>query len=182
MKVLKEIEERRSIRKYKNQPIADEDIYHIMEAARLAPSGSNTQPWKFMIVKDEEVKKRIVNVDHKQEWMLSAPLFIVCLADMTSRVDVTQADCVVNESSADENLKLIIRDTAIAISYMLLEAQHRGIGTCWTGWYEQQQMRDAIGVPEYFYVSGILTVGYADESPVQRPRRKLEDILINCTL
>ena len=72
MPVIEAIRDRRSIRKYKADKIKDEDILQIIEAARLAPSGSNTQPWKFIIIKDETTKKKIVEVDHKQKWMLTA--------------------------------------------------------------------------------------------------------------
>lgn len=71
MPVIEAIRDRRSIRKYKADKIKDEDILQIIEAARLAPSGSNTQPWKFIIIKDEATKKKIVEVDHKQKLMLS---------------------------------------------------------------------------------------------------------------
>ncbi len=68
-------------------------------------------------------------------------------------------------------------DAAIAISYMLLEAQHLKLGTCWTGWYEQAEMRKVLKLPEYLYVSGVITLGYADEKPELRPRKSLDEIV-----
>lgn len=176
MPVIEAIRDRRSIRKYKADKIKDEDILQIIEAARLAPSGSNTQPWKFIIIKDEATKKKIVEVDHKQKWMLTAPVFIVCVSDIRTRIEDVDLESFWEDSPQPE-LKLVIRDTAIAISYMLLEAQHLKLGTCWTGWYEQEKMRKVLELPEYLYVSGIITLGYADEKPEMRPRKSLDEIV-----
>lgn len=174
--VIEAIRDRRSIRKYKADKIKDEDILQIIEAARLAPSGSNTQPWKFIIIKDEATKKKIVEVDHKQKWMLTAPVFIVCVSDIRTRIEDVDLESFW-EYSPQPELKLVIRDTAIAISYMLLEAQHLKLGTCWTGWYEQEKMRKVLELPEYLYVSGVITLGYADEKPEMRPRKSLDEIV-----
>lgn len=176
MPVIEAIRDRRSIRKYKADKIKDEDILQIIEAARLAPSGSNTQPWKFIIIKNEATKKKIVEVDHKQKWMLTAPVFIVCVSDIRTRIEDVDLESFWEDSPQPE-LKLVIRDTAIAISYMLLEAQHLKLGTCWTGWYEQEKMRKVLELPEYLYVSGVITLGYADEKPEMRPRKSLDEIV-----
>lgn len=176
MQPLEEIRNRRSVRKYKTDPVRDEDILQIMEAGRLAPSGSNTQPWRFLVVKEQATKEKIVQADHNQKWMLDAPVFLVCLAEIESRIaDGKGVD--LSEDSKVPELKMIIRDTAIAISYMLLEAERLGIGTCWTGWFEQEEMKKALNIPEHLYVCGVVTVGYADEKPAQRPRKGLDEIV-----
>ena len=82
MKVLEEIRDRRSIRKYLNKEISQEDILTVLEAARLAPSGSNTQPWRFVVVTSQDTKERIAQADYNQKWMADAPVFIVCVADL----------------------------------------------------------------------------------------------------
>ncbi|MDD8049234.1 MAG: nitroreductase family protein [Thomasclavelia sp.] len=176
MDILTEIQNRRSIRKYKSKEVTDQGINRILEAALLAPSGSNTQPWKFIVIRNERLKEKIVEVDHKQKWMLTAPVFIVCLADIGVRIK--NNDMInLEEDSTNPELKLIIRDTSIAISYLMLEAQHQGLNTCWTGWYEQKEMRTVLGIPSSMYVSGIITLGYADENPKQRPRKSIDDIV-----
>ena len=85
--MLKQIESRRSIRKYTDKPVEDEKLMCLLESARLAPSGSNTQPWHFILVRSEETKRKLAQVSHQQEWMLSAPVFIVCVADISSRLE-----------------------------------------------------------------------------------------------
>ncbi|MCJ7483260.1 MAG: nitroreductase family protein, partial [Thermodesulfovibrionales bacterium] len=71
--MMNEIKLRRSIRKYTAKPVADEKIMQLIESARLAPSGNNTQPWHFIIIRDEGIKQQIAKVSHNQKWMLSAP-------------------------------------------------------------------------------------------------------------
>lgn len=173
---MREIEDRRSIRRYRDQGVDRQLVYQILEAARLAPSGSNTQPWSFIVVESPETKERIVAVDHGQSWMMTAPVFIVCVADIRCRIDDDRA-IDLDEHSPEPDLKQIIRDTAIAIEHILLEAEHQGLSTCWTGWFEQGDIRPILGIPADKYVCGVVTLGYGDESPKPRPRKSLEDIV-----
>lgn len=173
---MKEIKDRRSIRKYTDTPIAREDLIRILEAGRISPSGSNTQPWRFLVVTDRELKEKIAEVDHNQKWMLQAPVFLVCMADLGCRTEQKYAEPLKEDDPSPE-LKLVIRDTAIAVSAMLLECEHLGLGSCWTGWYEQEAMHAVLNVPNEYYISGILTVGYAAEEPKARPRKTLDEIV-----
>lgn len=75
--MIREIERRRSIRKYKNENVEEEKIIQLLESARIAPSGDNTQPWHFIVVKSEDMKKKVSKACHNQQWMNAAPLFIV---------------------------------------------------------------------------------------------------------
>jgi len=173
---MREIEDRRSIRRYRDQGVDRRLVQQVLEAARLAPSGSNTQPWSFIVVESPETKERIAAADHGQRWMTAAPVFIVCVADIRCRLDDDRA-IVLDEHSPEPDLKQIIRDTAIAIEHILLEAEHQGLSTCWTGWFEQDDIRPILGIPVDKYVCGVVTLGYGDESPRPRPRRSLEDIV-----
>lgn len=174
--MIEHIEMRRSIRKYKGQDIENETIIRLIESARLAPSGSNTQPWHFIIVKDENIKRKISEVAHNQKWMLSAPVFIVCIADIRSRRK-EEVQLILDENSSEEEVKQIIRDTSIATEHILLTASSLGLGTCWVAWFTQNEIRPVLNIPPDKYVIGIITVGYADENPVARPRKKIEEIL-----
>lgn len=173
---MEEIEKRRSIRKYKNLPVEEEKLKNILESARLAPSGSNTQPWHFIIVKNKEVREKLAEADHSQKWMTEAPVFIVCLADLSCRIDEKNIKFI-DERSEEPEVKQIIRDTSIAVSFILLEAENQGLSTCLTAWFEQKDIRPVLGIPENKYVCGIITLGYADEHPNKRPRRELKDMV-----
>ncbi|MBI6872094.1 nitroreductase family protein [Clostridium aciditolerans] len=174
--MIKEIETRRSIRKYSNKPVEDEKILQLIESARIAPSGSNTQPWHFIIVKSDLTREKLGKASHDQKWMSNAPIHIVCVADIRARIN-DDIDITLDEDSPQPELKLIIRDATIAIEHIVLEAENLGLGTCWVAWFVQEDIRPILNIPSDKYVVGIIPVGYADETPKARPRKKLEDII-----
>ena len=127
METFQAIITRRSIRKYTDQPVGEERVAQLLESARLAPSGSNTQPWHFIVVRSEAKKRKLAEISHKQDWMATAPVHIVCVADIRARIggnDVVSVD----ENSPQFELKQIIRDTAIAVDHMVLEAEGPSTG------------------------------------------------------
>ena len=160
MSILKEIADRRSVRKYTDKAVTDEQVAELIEAARLAPSGSNTQPWDFIVVRSKEWREKICALDHNQTGMLTAPVFLVCIGNERYR--------------GDGDMERVIRDSAIATEHILLQAEHLGLATCWTGWYEQDEMCELLGLDDHCYVIGVITVGYADGTPAASPRRKIE--------
>lgn len=174
--VLKQIESRRSIRAYLDREVEEEKIVQILESARLAPSGSNTQPWVFIVVESEETREMLSHVDHHQAWMMGAPVFIVCVADIRCRMS-EDIDVRLDENSPEPELKQVIRDTAIAVEHLVLEAEHLGLATCWTAWFKQEDVRPLLHIPEDKYVCAIITLGYSDEAPKQRPRKNMEDMV-----
>lgn len=174
--MIKEIEMRRSIRKYKANPVEDQKILELIQSASLAPSGSNTQPWHFIIVKSDSMRNKLSEAAHNQSWMKAAPVFIVCIADIRSRLEETVEICV-DENSSEPELKQAIRDTSISVEHILLQADNLGLGTCWVAWFIQSDIRPILNIPEDKYVVGIITVGYPDETPKPRPRKKLEEII-----
>ena len=107
---------------------------------------------------------------------MKAPVFLVCVADICCRMDKTN-DIRLDENSPEPELKQIIRDTAISMENILLEAENLGLAACLTAWFEQKDVRPVLNIPAYKYVCGIITVGYGDEAPKQRPRKKLEEIV-----
>lgn len=174
--VLSQIEERRSVRRYLDKGVEKEKLIQVLESARLAPSGSNTQPWTFVVVESEDTREKLSNADHRQTWMMSAPVFVVCVADIRCRL-AEDVSIRLDEHSPEPELKQIIRDTAIAIEHLVLAAEQVGLSTCWTAWFDQDDVRPILGIPEDKYVCGIVTLGYGDEAPKPRPRKALEDVV-----
>ena len=175
--MFKEIISRRSIRKYiAKKPVEDEKIIELIESARLAPSGSNTQPWHFIVVKSDAARQKLAEASHNQKWMMSAPVFIACVADIRSRI-AEDTKLSLNENSPEPELKQIIRDTSIAVEHMVLCAEKLGLGTCWVAWFTQEEIRPIMNIPSDKYVVGIVTLGYPDESPKARPRKDLKEII-----
>lgn len=175
--MLKEIQNRKSTRSFADKPVSDEQVLDLLEAARLAPSGSNTQPWQFIVARSKEVREKLCAANHRQQWMLQAPVHIACVADICSRV-CAEVPLTLDENSPQEELKQIIRDTAIAAEHIVLEAEALGLAACWTAWYTQNDIRAALGVPADKYVVGVIVVGYPDK-PVAPPPKKGLDTMIH---
>lgn len=174
--MIKEIASRKSIRNYNGKPVEDEKIIQLIESARLAPSGNNTQPWNFIIVKSEETKEKIAKVDGNQMWMKDAPVFIVCVADIRCRIK-DETELFLDEENGMRELKQIIRDTAVAIEHILLEAENIGLSSCWTGLFLQKDIRPILNIPDDKYVVGVVTIGYSDDKAKAAPRRALESMI-----
>ena len=174
--MIEAIQHRRSVRKFQAQPIEDDKLNGILEAARLAPSGNNRQPWFFIVIKDERVKQEVAQATNNQSWIASAPVVIVAVADMCARSQ-DYAGMFVDEETSGFDLKRVIRDTSIAISHILLEVDNQGLGACWCGAFTQEGIRPVLGIPEEKFVLAVIPVGYPAEEPKAKPRKTLEEIV-----
>ena len=149
------MENRRSIRSYKTTPVPREKITKILEAARLAPSAMNKQPWHFVVVEDKAMIKKLA----KQAWAETAPAMIVGLADTVDSPNWCQ------------------NDMGIAIEHMVLTAWNLGLGTCWMGQTGREDLiRELLDVPEHLQPVALITLGEAKEIPEPKPRKSLESI------
>jgi nitroreductase len=164
MDVFEAISKRRSIRKYKDTPVEDEKLEMMLEAARIAPSAANRQEWKFIIVKDKKTREKLVDAANGQKFVAEAPVTIVACSTESERI----MPCGQYAYTVD---------LAIAVSFMILEATEQGLGTCWLGAYDEEKVRNILNIPERIRVPAIFTVGYADETPHQRPRKHLSEII-----
>ncbi|HWQ07782.1 MAG TPA: nitroreductase family protein [Holophaga sp.] len=174
MNVKEAIEGRRSIRKYRPDPVDRALVRELLEAGRLAPSGNNSQPWRFIVVEEAAQREALATASHDQRWMTTAPVHIAICADLGAR---SGAGGSFDEETAGMEAKRVIRDTAIAVDHMMLRAVELGLGTCWIGWYTQAGIRPLLGVPDHVFVLGILVVGYPGEDPGPRPRRPLDELV-----
>ncbi len=199
MDVSEAIKKRRSIRKFKPDPIPEEKIRLLLESARLAPSGTNTQPWRFIIVKDNGTKKKLQEAAHNQRHVKSAPVIIVCCADLKAfkefpeRVDELIESGVLPERTREvfipylsKGMDTVTKDAlmvaaaanvAIAVEHIVLQAVEIGLGTCWVRWYEDDKVKEILDIPEYVEVMALLPVGVPDEEPAPRPRLGLDKIV-----
>ena len=186
--IMETIGNRRSIRKFKPDPVPEEIIDKMLEAARLAPSGSNRQPWRFQLIKDQELKKKIFDEgSFGARHILEAPLVIVCGSELLTYVKGHQlapagADYYGADDEDMESLKPFISDaqinTAISVEHMVLAATDSGIGTCWVQRIKPGQIAKILGWPRHLVVFTLILVGYPDEEPPQRPRLSVEEIVI----
>jgi len=186
--VMEAIEKRRSIRKFKPDPVPDEMVDQILEAARLAPSGTNRQPWRFQIIKEGELKKKLFEeATFGSEHIMQAPVIIVCGSELLTFVKGHElappgSDYYGAESDNWDDLKAFLPDahmyTAIAIEHMVLTATALGLGTCWVQRIKFGQAAKTLGWPRHIVVLTLLLVGYPDEDPPPRPRIPIDYILI----
>ena len=174
--MIKEIRTRRSIRKFNKKNVENDKLIGLIEASRLAPSGKNTQPWRFIIVKNQETKEKIACANNNQKWLSTADVHIVCVADTRSRIK-DDTEISVNEQSDLFELKQVIRDTSIATGYLLLEAEALGLSTCWVAWFEQKEIRDILEIPSDKFVIGVVAVGYSEVVQRPTPRINLAELL-----
>lgn len=158
MEVFETIQKRRSIRKYKPEPVSEEKLKIILEAARLAPSGGNRQPWKFVVVRKPERKKEIGRVANNQMFIADAGIIIAALGD---------------PEISSHGFR---RDPVIAVEHMVLAATSLGYGTCWIGAFDEEKVKRILGIPEKLVVIALLPVGVPDESPREKPRKELVEI------
>lgn len=158
MDVLRTIENRRSIRKYKPASIPDDDLKKILEAARLAPSAGNRQPWRFIVVRDNELKRRLAEASREQMFIADAEAVIVAMGD------------------AEISPRWFEKDTMIAVEHMVLASEALGYGTCWIGAFTEEKIKQILGIPEGIKVVALLPVGVPAESPGPRPRKPFHEI------
>jgi nitroreductase len=194
------IEQRRSIRKFKSDPVPNEVITALLDAARLAPSGSNAQPWRFKIVKDSETKNKLAEAAYNQSFIAQAPVVFVCCADIVGylngvvsglqdlgRIGAVEDRIVkiilertdkMKSISIDQFGQRIAFNVAIAIEHIVLRALDFGLGTCWIRLMDEQAIRAIFGWSDTIFVVALLPIGYPDEAPAPRKRRTIEEILI----
>jgi nitroreductase len=198
MELIDVIRQRRSIRKFKDDPVSDELINELLDAARLAPSGSNMQPWRFVVVTSEEAKKKL-DVVTPYKFALKAPVLFICCADTTAMETRPVRIKELLESGVFEDIEMddpnsgkygnnvgksisikgyLALNVAIAIEHIVLRAADLGLGTCWIGRVDGKKTQDILGLSDSVEVITLLPIGYPAQNPGQRPRLSKEDILI----
>lgn len=164
MRVKEAIEGRRSIRKYSNKPVEDTKLKLVLEAGRLAPSARNNQDWRFIVVRDPELKKKLMTAANNQEFVGTADSIIVGCG--------TKTDYVMRCGQTAYPI-----DVAIAMTQMTLQAVELELGTCWVGSFYQDQVKELLGIPEDVMVVQLLTLGYPESVPESRPRKSYEEVI-----
>jgi len=198
------IENRRSIRKFKPDPIPEEHITALIDAARLAPSGCNAQPWRFKVVQDSETKRKLAQAAYDQSFLAQAPVVLVCCADVKGYLKGTVSgiqELGQTGSIDDRIVKILLRRTsqmdtqmkvmskeqlgarmafniAIAVEHIVLRALDFGLGTCWVRLIEEQKVREIFGWDDNLFVVALLPIGYPGESPMPRKRLPLQELII----
>lgn len=199
--VMDAIRSRRSIRKFKQDAVPKELVDELLESARLAPSASNSQPWRFMVVTDSRQRQVLAELGGNQRQLKEAPLVIICCGDLNSmkedslnrqrqalREEGVYDDIGVNlewfknrspeKTTLLQQISKVQANLFIAVEHMALRAASLGLGTCWTGAFDREKLQKVFQLPEHILPLILLPVGYPAQAPRERPRLSLEEITL----
>lgn len=195
MELLEVIQNRRSIRKFK----PEEYIHQLIEAGRLAPSGTNLQPARYIVIKSEEARTKLKDCT-PLPFVSATPAIIACCVDTNSITstgermkELKEAQAFVDTplNNADENynkgkqsidtasLKAYLNlNVAIAIDHITLRATDLGLGSCWVMMFDKEKVKALLNLEDRYDVLALLPIGYPDQTPKQRPRLDYNEVLL----
>jgi nitroreductase len=165
---------RRSVRRYLEKPVEREKILACLEAARLAPSAENVQPWRFLVVDEPSLRDRLAEeafsgIHSLSRFARRAPVLIIILGHL---------DLIANRLGRQiQGISFYLIDIGIAGEHIVLQAEELGLGTCWIGWFNARRIRKLLEIPRRYKIVSILALGYAESRPGSEKKRKpLEEI------
>jgi nitroreductase len=197
MELSEVIASRRSIRKFRAEDISADTVRQLVDAARLAPSGSNTQPARFIVVQSPAAKEALGQCT-PYKFIVKAAVVFVCCVDLTANstkdarveelikegvfdgVDVDVSGALASSSVMDaEAIKAYFTvNAAIAIEHIVLKAVDLGLGSCWVGKFDRGKVNECLALDENIFPVVLLPVGYPDQSPKARPRLPLDKYIL----
>lgn len=165
MSFLELAKKRYSVRSYLDRPVEKEKLLQVLEAARIAPSAVNKQPWNFIVVTNENTKNKIAET-YPREWFKTAPAVIVVCGNHSKSW---------KRKDGKDHCNI---DVAIAIDHMTLAATDLGLGTCWVCAFDAKQCHKILGLPENLEVIALIPIGYpADTAPENKNRMDISEIV-----
>jgi nitroreductase len=174
MNLIELITKRRSARRYSDQLVSREVIDRCLEAARLAPSACNSQPWSFVVVDDPGVRDRLAErafsgIYKMNAFVKTAPVLIVVITE--------RSGYAARLGGLLRSVKYSLVDIGIAGEHLVLQAAVEGLGTCWLGWFNARAVRKVLGLPFNTQIDIVISMGYAESEPgPARPRKSLDEL------
>jgi nitroreductase len=167
MDIYEAIRKRTSVRAYRSVPVEEEKLERILDAARLAPSGKNGQPWTFIVIRDVQTRAKLVEACRGQAFVGEAPV-VICACG--------REELAYQKMGGYWNSLAV--DIGISLEHLMLAAAAEGLGTCWIGAFVEESVRSVLGVPDEVKILALTPVGYPAEEHSFRPRKKIEDIVM----
>ena len=164
MDVKNVVSSRYSCRKFADRPIEQEKIEQIMEAARLAPTASNEQHNKHIVVTDKELIRSMVPACKDQKWVETAAAILV--------------ECAIGDRTMICGHSARLVDASIAMSYMNLQAVELGLQGTWLGWFYPEKVKKVLDLPEEYEVYAVMPIGYPDDGGRPREKKPAEEVVI----
>jgi nitroreductase len=176
-KFLSLVNKRQSVRKYTDKPVEEEKLQRCLEAACLAPSASNSQPWKFVVVNEPELRQKVAKetigpLSTFNNFVPQAPVIVAIVIEKMKTLTKISA------SIQDREYPLI--DIGIAAEHFCLQAAEEGLGTCMLGWFNEKPIKELLNIPKDKRIGLLITLGYAPEDyHVRKKIRKKPEETIN---
>jgi|SRR5690554_1594517 len=163
------VKKRYSVRRYSGRPVAREKIERCLEAARLAPSACNAQPWQFIVVDDPGLKEEVAKTTFSplvsfNKFSLQAPVLVVAVLEKSNLI------AQVGGFLRKKEFNLV--DLGIAAAHFSLQAAEEGLGTCILGWFDEKKVREILGIPSGKRAALIITLGYPETAEIPEKKRK----------
>jgi len=159
------ISKRYSVRAYKPDPVEEDKLARVLDAARIAPTAANRQAFRVIVVETGKRKADLRRI-YGRDWFVQAPL-VLCVCAVPSEAWVRKAD---GWNAAEV-------DATIVMSHIVLAAAEEGLGTCWIAAFDPAAAREVLGLPLEVIPSAFTPLGYAADSPVPKKRRPLADLV-----
>jgi len=163
MTVFEAIRKRYSCRAYQEKPIEKEKLDQLLESARLAPSAKNTQDWRFVVLTNKEIKRKVAQTTNRPEIFEKAGAIIAACSNSNEVMRCGQAIGPI--------------DVSIALEHIALQATELGLGTCWIGSFKTDKVRSILGIPADINIIELMTVGYPADKPKTPNREPIEKIV-----
>ncbi|MBQ7389133.1 MAG: nitroreductase family protein [Paludibacteraceae bacterium] len=158
------IKKRYSVRGFKNTAVEPEKLELVMEAARLAPSAVNFQPWKFFVITDKKILNELSKT-YSREWFKTAPTCIVACGDHQTSW---------KRSDGKDHCDI---DVAIAVEHIMLAATELGLGTCWVCNFDAKMCAEILNLPKELEPVAMIPIGYSDTDVVEKKRKPIDEIV-----
>jgi nitroreductase len=158
------VTKRYSVRAYKPNPVEDDKLQLVLEAARLAPTASNRQPFQLIVIRTAGKQAELKRLYHR-EWFLQAPL-IICACALPSQAWVRRD----GKNYADV-------DVTIAMDHLILAATNLGLGTCWVAAFDPKAAREVLGLPDDVEPIAFTPLGYPADEPRPKERKPLSELV-----
>ena len=170
MKLIDIVKKRCSVRDYSSRPVEKEKLEYILEAARLAPSACNHQPWRFVVIQDDKLLQKLQGC-YEKDWFKTAPLCIVICGDHETSWK--------RKYDGKDHCDI---DIAIATDHLILAATELGLGTCWVCAFDPASCREALQLPDALEPIVMVAVGYPQNEDVWKTtvkkRKNADEVII----
>ncbi len=165
MALLDLLKYRKSVRDFLDRPVEREKIMMCLEAARVAPSAGNSQPWKFIVVDDRQLKNKLCDAAFSGIYSINAfckmaPVMVVVISE--------KSKFLARIGGMFRGTKYYLIDIGAAIEHFVLEAEDLGLGTCWIGWFNERAVKPILTIPQHKKIDILIALGYYDREPMDK--------------